>query len=129
MNRLRLAPPFPRGVRGDHYLIAFTTHLGLLYQLCQQNRDLRFERSCQGELIIMPLTGGEMGERNSEQKKMAEYQDNGARLSWLINRQSREVEIYRQGQGVEVVNNPGSLFRRGCFARVHPRFNSHLVIV
>jgi hypothetical protein len=32
MNRLRLTPPFPRGVGGDHYLIAFTTHLGLLYQ-------------------------------------------------------------------------------------------------
>ncbi len=34
------------------------------YQLCQRNRDLRFERTAQGELIIMPPTGGETGNRN-----------------------------------------------------------------
>ncbi|MFM1841730.1 MAG: hypothetical protein RLZZ490_463, partial [Cyanobacteriota bacterium] len=36
------------------------------YQLCQNNRDLQFERTYQGDLIIMPPTGGETGERNSE---------------------------------------------------------------
>lgn len=34
------------------------------YELCQANRDLRIERSANGELIIMPLTGGETGNRN-----------------------------------------------------------------
>ncbi|MGK7895752.1 MAG: Uma2 family endonuclease [Xenococcus sp. (in: cyanobacteria)] len=34
------------------------------YQLCQNNRDLRFERNIQGELIIMPPTGGGTGKRN-----------------------------------------------------------------
>jgi Uma2 family endonuclease len=34
------------------------------YQLCQANRELRFERSATGELIIMPPTGGETGNRN-----------------------------------------------------------------
>lgn len=34
--------------------------------LCQQNPDLKFERSPKGELIIMPPTGGETGRRNSE---------------------------------------------------------------
>ena len=34
------------------------------FQLCQNNRDLRFERNTQGELIIMPPTGGETGRRN-----------------------------------------------------------------
>ncbi|NCS06567.1 MAG: Uma2 family endonuclease, partial [Microcystis aeruginosa G13-07] len=29
-------------------------------------------------------------------KKMQEYLDNGTRLGWLINRKTREVEIYRQ---------------------------------
>ncbi|MEB3175135.1 MAG: Uma2 family endonuclease [Cyanobacteriota bacterium] len=155
------------------------------YQLCQQNRELRFERTRQGELIIMPPTGGETSHRNLEiayqlqawsrsnglgiafdssggfklpngadkspdaawiplekwtalsgaeqqgfvplcpdfvielrspsdnlktlQEKMAEYRDNGARLGWLINRQSREVEIYRQGQAPEIVRNPNFL--------------------
>ena len=34
------------------------------YELCQNNRDLRFERNVQGELIIMPPTGGGTGKRN-----------------------------------------------------------------
>ncbi|MFM6322786.1 MAG: Uma2 family endonuclease, partial [Microcystis panniformis] len=29
------------------------------FQLCQDNRDLRLERSAKGDLIIMPPTGGE----------------------------------------------------------------------
>ncbi len=36
------------------------------YQLCQANRDLRFERTATGELIIMPPTGGRTGKRNSD---------------------------------------------------------------
>lgn len=43
------------------------------------------------------------------QEKMKEYQDNGSRLGWLINRQSSQVEIYRQGQNVEVLESPASL--------------------
>ncbi|MEH2331059.1 Uma2 family endonuclease [Nostoc sp.] len=34
------------------------------FNLCQANRDLRFERTATGELIIMPPTGGETGNRN-----------------------------------------------------------------
>jgi len=36
------------------------------FQLCQENRDLRFERTANGELIIMSPTGSETGRRNSE---------------------------------------------------------------
>ncbi|HCF26145.1 MAG TPA: hypothetical protein DEV81_02715 [Cyanobacteria bacterium UBA11049] len=43
------------------------------------------------------------------QEKMKEYRDNGTRLGWLINRKSRQVEIYRQGQEVEVLESPVSL--------------------
>ncbi|MCV3213980.1 Uma2 family endonuclease [Plectonema radiosum NIES-515] len=43
------------------------------------------------------------------QEKMLEYRDNGARLGWLINRKSRQVEIYRIGQEVEVLESPVSL--------------------
>jgi Uma2 family endonuclease len=34
------------------------------FQLCQANRDLRFERTPTGELIIMPPVGGETSNRN-----------------------------------------------------------------
>ena len=43
------------------------------------------------------------------QEKMQEYQDNGVHLGWLINPQARQVEIYRLGQAVEVLNDPQTL--------------------
>ncbi|MBH8551009.1 Uma2 family endonuclease [Nostocaceae cyanobacterium CENA357] len=155
------------------------------FNLCQANRDLRFERTATGELIIMPPTGGETGNKNARitqqlmnwtdadgtgiafdsstcfklpngaarspdaswiklerwdalteeekqkfppicpdfvvellspsdslkvaQDKMREYIDNDVRLGWLINRKSRQVEIYRQGQEVEVLESPVTL--------------------
>ena len=155
------------------------------YQLCQDNRDLRFERSYHGDLIIMSPTGGETSNRNIEisyqlqgwsrqnklgiafdssggfklpnnadkspdaawiplekwnnlsteerqgfiplcpdfvielrsksdslkslQTKMQEYLENGTQLGWLINRHDRQVEIYRQGQAVEILENPSQL--------------------
>ncbi|RUS92454.1 hypothetical protein DSM106972_099010 [Dulcicalothrix desertica PCC 7102] len=155
------------------------------FQLCQANKDLRFERTATGELIIMSPAGGETGNRNGRltqqlfnwsdtdntgiafdsstgfklpsgadrspdaswvklerwnaltpeqqtrfvplcpdfvveilspsdslkatQEKMKEYRDNGASLGWLINRKARQVEIYRIGQEVEVLDNPTSL--------------------
>ncbi|NEO99513.1 MAG: Uma2 family endonuclease [Symploca sp. SIO2E9] len=155
------------------------------YQLSQDNRDLKFERTATGKLIIMPPTGGETGNRNGRitqqlfnwadnngtgiafdsstgfklpnganrspdaswislerwnnlsvqqqkqfiplcpefvielrspsdnlaviRQKMEEYRENGTRLSWLINRQSRQIEIYRQTQEVEILDSPMSL--------------------
>jgi Uma2 family endonuclease len=43
------------------------------------------------------------------QQKMAEYQANGVRLGWLINPQQQQVEIYRLGQEVEVIQSPMAL--------------------
>ena len=155
------------------------------FQLCQNNRELRFERTANGELIIMPPTGGETGNRNARitqqvmnwtdadgtgiafdsstcfklpngadrspdaswiklerwdaltdeekqkfppicpdfviellspsdslkttQEKMREYIDNGMRLGILINRKSRQVEIYRPGKEVEVLDSPATV--------------------
>jgi Uma2 family endonuclease len=152
------------------------------FQLCQNNRELRFERTANGELIIMPPTGGETGNKNARitqqvmnwtdvdgtgiafdsstcfklpngadrspdacwiklerwdaltdeekqkfppicpdfviellspsdslkttQEKMREYIDNGVGLGILINRKSRQVEIYRPGKEVEVLDSP-----------------------
>jgi len=36
------------------------------YELCRQNPDLRLERTAKGEVIVMPPTGGETGNRNHE---------------------------------------------------------------
>ena len=155
------------------------------YRLCQQNENLRFERTAGGELIIMSPTGGNTGNRNARlngqlwnwneetglgevfdsstgfklpngadsspdaawvsrerweaispeqqerfpplcpdfvvellspsdslsatQEKMKEYLENGDRLGWLINRRTRQVEIYRPGREVEVLENPTTL--------------------
>jgi len=152
------------------------------YQLCRKNPDVKFERNANGELIIMPPTGGETGNRNIEiaadfviwnrkiklgvcfdsstcfklpngakrspdvawirkdrwdaltpeqkekfppiapdfvlelmsptdslqetQAKMQEYIDNQVKLGWLINRKAGQVEIYRQGKPVEVIESP-----------------------
>ena len=35
-------------------------------QICQHNRDLRFERTATGELIVMSPTGGTTSDRNAE---------------------------------------------------------------
>ncbi|MGK7907454.1 MAG: Uma2 family endonuclease [Synechococcus sp.] len=155
------------------------------FQLCRRHRDLKFERTVSGELVIMSPTGGMTGDRNAEltfqlrawsrqnglgisfdsstgfklpngadrspdaswvasarwnaltpeqkerfvplcpdfvvelqspsdsleriRQKMAEYADNGAQLGWLINRQQRQVEIYRPGQSPEILDAPQTL--------------------
>ena len=155
------------------------------FLLCQHNRELRFERTAKGEILIMPPTGGETGNRNADltfqlqawsrqnnlgkafdsstgfklpnganrspdaswvkrdrwfaltpeqrkkfvplcpdfvvelrspsdalketQEKMQEYIDNGARLGWLIDPQTRRVEIYRPNQDVEILENPATV--------------------
>jgi Uma2 family endonuclease len=45
----------------------------------------------------------------SLQAKMREYIDNGARLGWLIDPQHRQVDIYRPGLAVQVLENPTEL--------------------
>jgi Uma2 family endonuclease len=42
-------------------------------------------------------------------EKMREYIANGARLGWLIDRKNQKVEIYRQNQDVEILDNPRTL--------------------
>ena len=155
------------------------------FQLCQENENIRLERTAKGELIIMSPAGGETGNSNAgltaqiwiwneshklgkvfdsstgfklpngadrspdaswvklerwnaltpeqqkkfppicpdfvvelmspsdslkeTQDKMKEYRDNGAVLGWLINRKSRQVEIYRLNQEVEVLESPANV--------------------
>jgi len=156
-----------------------------LFQLCQQNSEIRFERNTQGDLAIMAPEGSDTGMRNLRigsyifnwnerkklgvafgssagfilpngamrspdvswilkdrwnaltpeqqakfapicpdfvielmspsdnlkiaQAKMQEYQENGTRLGWLINRRDQQVEIYRIGKSVEILQAPATL--------------------
>ena len=43
------------------------------------------------------------------QDKMKEYLDNGVKLGWLINPEAQQVEIYRLGKDVEVLDFPQTL--------------------
>lgn len=43
------------------------------------------------------------------QEKMKEYQENGVKLGWLINRKSRQVEIYPPNQEKEILDNLSSI--------------------
>lgn len=155
------------------------------FQLCQNNPDVKFERTAAGELVVMSPVGGEGGKRKADltfelvgwnrqsnlgivfsssagfrlpngadrspdaawvkqerwnaltpeqrrkfppiapdfvielrsetddlgtlQAKMREYMENGVVLGWLINPQNKQVEVYRQGTSVEVLNRPASL--------------------
>jgi Uma2 family endonuclease len=153
-------------------------------RLCELNPDLRLEINRDGELIVMPPTGGDTGERNSNlnadiviwnrqtalgrvfdsstgynftaiggknpspdvswversrlegvdtsglipvvpdfaielrsktdsikdvRAKMEEYRRVGVRLGWLLDPQKRQVEIYRPGQDVEILEAPKTL--------------------
>ena len=171
------------------------------YQLCLNNRDLRFERNKNGDLLIMSPTGGETGNRNGRliqqlfnwsdidgtgisfdsstgfklpnganrspdaswipltkwnamtnqqqqkflplcpdfviellspsdklqetQEKMREYLDNGSLLGWLINRQDKQVEVYRQGKDIEVLDAPDRLSGEGTL----PKFVLNLQLI
>jgi Uma2 family endonuclease len=43
------------------------------------------------------------------QEKMIEYRDNGVKMGFLINPKDRQVEIYRLGQEVEMLQSPGTV--------------------
>lgn len=158
-------------------------------ELAASNTDVRMELTAQGELIVMPPTGGTAGWRNASisaqlynwaaeersgksfdsstefnlpggsrrspdaswvrlerwnaltpeqqdgfppiapdfvielvspsdltnqryedlQQKMQEYMSSGVRLGWLIEPRAKTVEIYRQGQAVEILQSPKTL--------------------
>lgn len=46
---------------------------------------------------------------STTQAKMQEYLNSGARLGWLINPEDKQVEIYRPGQAVEILQAPTTL--------------------
>ncbi len=59
------------------------------------------------------------------QKKMEEYQDNGVKLGWLINRKKKQVEIYRLNQIKEILTYPQTLSGENIL----PNFTLNLQII
>ena len=43
------------------------------------------------------------------QSKMSEYMSCGVKLGWLINPDAKQVEIYRLGKNIEILDNPKTL--------------------
>ncbi|MBW4631308.1 MAG: Uma2 family endonuclease [Iphinoe sp. HA4291-MV1] len=64
------------------------------YQLCQDNPDLKLERNAQGELIVMPPTGGETRKRNSSLNV----------LTWLWNDKTQLGEVFDSSTGFSLPN-------------------------
>jgi Uma2 family endonuclease len=64
------------------------------YQICQENPDLKLERSAEGVLIIMPPTGGETGKRNI----------NISGQLWLWNEQYQLGEAFDSSTGFSLPN-------------------------
>ena len=56
------------------------------------------------------------------QEKMVEYRDNGVTLGLLLNRQDGQVEIYRLGKDVEILQTPATI---DC-AEILPGFSLNL---
>ncbi|MBK4729458.1 Uma2 family endonuclease [Oxynema sp. CENA135] len=64
------------------------------FQLCQQHRDLKFERTANGKLAIMPPTGGITSNRNAE----LIYQ----LMAW--NRQTKLGKVFDSSGGFKLPN-------------------------
>jgi Uma2 family endonuclease len=62
------------------------------YQLCLNNPDTKFERKADGEIIIMPPTGGETGKRNSD--LVGQF--------WAWNRQTKLGEVFDSSTGYKL---------------------------
>jgi Uma2 family endonuclease len=63
-------PASPSPVRADRVILHMRPLFDLsddqFFAFCQQNGELRIEQTTEGDLIIMPPTGGGTGSRNSE---------------------------------------------------------------
>jgi len=79
----------------------------------QERWDALTPEQKEGFLPLSPDFVVELRSKSDNMKplreKMKEYMENQVRLGWLIDRKNRKVEIYRQNQEVEVLDNPVTL--------------------
>ena len=59
--------------------------------------------------FVIELRSSKSDSLTKLQAKMIEYRDNGVLLGWLINPQQQQVEIYRIGAEVEILEFPTNL--------------------
>ncbi|MDJ0844802.1 Uma2 family endonuclease [Crocosphaera sp.] len=74
-------------------------------RLTQEDKE-RFAPLCP-DFVVELMSPNDSLEKTRE--KMQEYTENGAKLGWLINRQQKQVEIYRPHQEVEILQSPETL--------------------
>jgi Uma2 family endonuclease len=74
-------------------LTLIVTHEQLV-QLAIANRDLQLERTATGELIVMPPTGGDTGNRNLDMEGQL----------WLWNRQTKRGKAFNSSTGFHLPN-------------------------
>jgi Uma2 family endonuclease len=58
--------------------------------------------------FVLKLMSPSDGLQNTRDK-LKEYLENGVKLGWLINRKNKQIEIYRLGKEVEILDNPQTL--------------------
>jgi Uma2 family endonuclease len=63
-HREHVPPALERGPLVLHVQPAIDLTSAQFYALCQLNRDLRFERTAKGDIVVMPPTGAATGARN-----------------------------------------------------------------
>jgi len=63
-HREHVPPALERGPLVLHVQPAIDLTSEQFFALCQLNRDLRFERTAKGDIIVMPPTGAATGARN-----------------------------------------------------------------
>jgi Uma2 family endonuclease len=66
----------------------------------------RFAPICPDFVVELMSTSDRLGVL---QAKLVEYIENGAKLGWLINPEARQVEIYRPGEEMELLESPETL--------------------
>ena len=64
------------------------------YEICQNNKDLRFERMAQGALIIMPPVGGESSSREASAISQL----------WVWNKQAKLGVVFSSSGGFKLPN-------------------------
>ncbi len=70
MNEVHSQEPRPLALERGPLLLHLRPVINMtsqqFFKLCQLNRDLRLERTAEGDILVMPPTGARTGARNSE---------------------------------------------------------------
>lgn len=74
--------------------------------MLSESQQIRLAPICPDFVIELRSPSDRISDTQAE---MVEYIQNGARLCWLLDPQTRQVHVYRPGQEVEVLEGPDSV--------------------